>query len=335
MYKTNCNDEAVIRIIGKISQEFTDFDDLQKQITLRKILEEVLYKYEVVTKETGLITTDLDDKLKMYIAVKKLDGLSAKTLKNYHYELTTFGNFMRKPLSSVTTNDLRMFLAVRCKEMKPSSTNSVMSYLKTFFSWLADEEYIPKDPAKRLKPTKEPKRLRHALSDEEVELLRQACVTDREKALIELLVSSGIRLSEAVQINKSSVDWYERSFRVIGKGNKERKVYFSTKAKILLKKYLSTRKDEHEALFVTVRRPYGRLGNRAIQKEVKNIAKRAKFDKSVYPHLFRHSFATHNINSGMPLTVLQQLMGHESPDTTLIYSEVSQENIKHEYMKIS
>lgn len=128
-----------------------------------------------------------------------------------------------------------MFLAVRCKDMKQSSVNGQISILKSFFGWLADEEYIPKNPAKKLKQTKEPKRLRHAMTEEEVELLRQASKTDREKALVEFLISTGCRLSEVVGVNKDDINWYEMSLNVIGKGDKERKVYFSTKAKILLK----------------------------------------------------------------------------------------------------
>jgi integrase/recombinase XerD len=187
----------------------------------------------------------------------------------------------------------------------------------------------------KVKCTKEPKRMRHALTDEEMELLRQACKTDREKAILELLISSGCRLSEITQLNKDSLDWHERSFFVIGKGNKERQVYFSIKAKILLKKYLNSRKDVNSALFVCSKQPHGRLGNRAVEKEIKNIAARAGFDKSVYPHLFRHTYATEKINSGMPLPILQKLMGHSSADTTLVYAEISQENVQHEYKRVS
>ncbi|KIN79772.1 tyrosine-type recombinase/integrase, partial [Clostridium botulinum] len=127
----------------------------------------------------------------------------------------------------------------------------------------------------------------------------------------------------------------EMSLNVIGKGDKERKVYFNTKAKILLKKYLLTREDDNLALFVTSKRPHARLGGRSIQREIKKIAKRAGINKSIYPHLFRHSFATNKLNAGMPMPVIQHLMGHESPATTQIYAQLSEENVKYEYKKIS
>ncbi|WP_061316888.1 site-specific tyrosine recombinase/integron integrase [Clostridium botulinum] len=324
-------DEVVIKLVGKLSLEFSNID----QLKVRQLVEEVLYKYDILPQENALMTSDIEEKIAIYLAAKKLDGLSIKTLKNYRYNLIIFADYLRKPLGTITTMDLRMFLAVRCKNMKATSVNGQISILKSFFGWLHDDEYIPKNPAKKLKQTKEPKRLRHALSEEEVELLRQATKTDREKALVEFLISTGCRLSEVVGVNKGDINWYEMSLNVVGKGDKERKVYFSTKAKILLKKYLLTREDSNEALFVTSKRPHGRLGGRSIQREIKNIAKRAEIDKSIYPHLFRHSFATGKINSGMPLPVLQHIMGHENPSTTQIYAELSEENIKHEYKKIS
>lgn len=335
-FQSNCNEETVIKIVCKLSLEFPELqENLQKQLKVRNVIEEVLYNYDVVTKEKSLVASDMPEKIKMYLAVKRLDGLSEKTLRNYDYQLSIFSRCLIKPLSAITTMDLRMYLTARCKNMKSTSMNGQISILKSFFGWLADEEYIPKNPARKLKQTKEPKRLRHALTDEEIELLRQECKTCREQALVEFLISTGCRLGEVVGINKEDINWYEMSLNVIGKGNKERKVYFSVKAKILLKKYIKTRSDDNPALFVASKAPYGRLGGRSIEREVEKIKNRAGFDKSVYPHLFRHSFATHNINSGMPLQILQHLMGHESPDTTLIYAELNEDNVKHEYKKLS
>lgn len=331
MYSSTSKNEVIIKLIGKLSLEFPEID----QLKVRNVAEEVLYKYDVLPQETSLIASDMEDKLQMYLAVKRLDGLSKKTLSNYEYNLLIFASYLRKPLSTITTSDLRMFLAQRSAEMKSSSMNTQISILKSFFSWLHSEEYILKNPMLKIRSTKEPKRLRTAMTEEEIELLRQACKTDRERALVEFLISTGCRLSEVVEINKSQINWYEMSLNVIGKGNKERKVYFSTKAKILLKKYLSSRKDNNEALFVTSKAPYSRLGGRSIEREIHNIADRAGFTKSVFPHLFRHSFATHKLNSGMSLPVLQHIMGHEDPGTTQIYAELSEENIKHEYRKVS
>lgn len=325
------NNEVIIKLVGKLTLEFPEVD----QLKVRMIAEEILYKYDVLPQETGLITSDIDDKLQMYLAVKKLDGLSVKTLKNYNYNLIIFGGYLKKPLATITTTDLRLYLAARCKGMKASSINGQISILKSFFGWLQIEEYIPKNPMLKIKQTKEPKRLRHAMTDEEVEILKQTCNSSREKALIEFLISTGCRLSEVVGVNKEDINWYEMSLNVIGKGNKERKVYFSIKAKILMKKYLNTREDSNSALFVASKGVHNRLGGRSIQREINNIAFRSGIKKSIYPHLFRHSFATHNLNAGMSLPVLQHIMGHDSPETTLIYAELNDETIKYEYKRIS
>lgn len=331
MYSTNSKNEAIIRLVGRLSLEFPELN----QLKVRNIIEEVLYKYDILPQETALVSSDIEEKIQIYLATKRLDGLSEKTLKNYNYNLIIFANHLRKPLTTINAMDLRMYLAVRCKDLKPSSTNGQISILKSFFGWLHEEEYIPRNPAAKLKQTKEPKRLRNPLSEEEIELIRQACITNREKALFEFAYSTGCRLSEIVGVNKLDINWHEKTLCVIGKGDKEREVCFSTKAKILLKKYLKTRKDANEALFVASKYPHNRLGGRSIEREVAKIAQRAGIGKPVFPHLFRHSFATHKLNSGMPLHMVQYLLGHETPATTQIYAQTSKENVLYEYRKTS
>jgi integrase/recombinase XerD len=279
---SNCNNEIVIKLIGRLSLEFPEMDQLKARI----IIEEVLYKYDVIPQETSVITTDIEEKLQMYLAVKRLEGLSKKTLKNYQYNLLIFGSYLNKPLATVTVTDIRLFLTTRCSKMKASSMNGQITILKSFFGWLVNEEYILKNPMLQIKQTKVPKRIRHAMTDEEVELIRQACETNREKALTEFMISTGCRLSEIVGVNKEDINWHEMSLNVIGKGNKERKVYFNIKAKIMLKKYLEGRSDVNSALFVASKGNHDRLGGRSIEKEIKNISKRAGFEKNQYFHTF-------------------------------------------------
>lgn len=331
MYQTNCNEEAVIKLVGRLSQEFTEFMDLQKQLSLRKFIDETLYKYEILTKETALVASDIEDKMQIFFASKRLDGMSERTIRNYTYILSKFASYLRKPLSSITTMDMRMYLAYISKNVKASTTNAVISCFKSFFSWLVNNEYIIKNPMNQIKLTKVPKRVRKPLSEEEIELLRQACKTDREKCILEFAYSSGCRLSEIIKINISDIDWNDLSLYVIGKGDKERKVRFSIKAKILIQNYLENRRGDNEALFISVKKPFQRIGGRAIEREIDNIAERSVLDKSIHPHLFRHSYATHKLNSGMSLPVLQHLMGHETPSTTQIYAQLNDENIRHEY----
>lgn len=333
MYGTNCTNEAIIKIIGRVTQEFSEFEDLQKQIKLRNTLEESLYKYDIITKETSLIASDIEEKIEIFFASKKLEGMSSKTEKNYRYILVKFASYLKKPISSVTTMDMRMYLSVIGKGLKPGTVNAIIYCFKSFFSWLVNNEYIFKNPMYIIKATKVPKRIRHPLSDEDAELLRIACKKIREKAMVELFLSSGMRLSELCDINKENVNWQEMSINVIGKGNKERFVYFNTKAKIFLQQYINSRTDTNPALFVAEKRPYGRLHGRGVEVAVKRIADRIDGGRHIFPHLLRHTFATQKINAGMPLNIIQDLMGHESPSTTLIYAQISKSNIKHEYNK--
>jgi len=325
------NNEVIIRMVGKLTLEFPDID----QLKVRGIIEESLYKYDVVPQETGLVISDVEDRLQIYLAVKKLDGLAIGTLKNYKENILKFSSMLRKPLATVTTMDLRIFLANRCKNMKPSSTNEQIFILKSFFSWLLIEEYIPKNPTSKLKPTKVPSRLREALSVDEIEILRQNCRNIREKALLEFTYSTGCRLAEIVSVNKEDIDWNNKTLKVIGKGNKERVVCFNTKAKYLLKEYILSREDNNCALFITKKFPNNRLGKRSVEREIKNIAERANLGKSIYPHLLRHSIATHLLAAGMSLHNVQALLGHSDPKTTQIYAETSLENVVYEYKRIS
>lgn len=324
-------EELVVKIIGKLSLEYPTLN----QHKIREILYECINDYEITTRETALVVSDIPDRAAMYLAVKRLDGLSEKTLYNYKLHLERFASIVIKPLSIITTNDVRVYLAMlsRSRDLKQTTLATEISVLKSFFGWLFNEEYITKNPMTKIKSPKKEKRLRKSLNVEELERLRDACKTIRERAILEFLFSTGCRLSELTATNIKDIDWNTQSLHVIGKGNKERVVYFSPKAKIYLQKYLQTRTDNNPALFIASKKPYGRLGNRSIEREINKIAIRAGFDKAVFPHLLRHTMATLALQSGATLTTIQRLLGHEDPGTTEIYAEISDENVKDEYRK--
>jgi len=222
---------------------------------------------------------------------------------------------------------IRIYLG-QFDKLKSSSMAKKLSIIKSFLGWLTSEEIISRDPTKKIKPPKKEKRLPKALLIDELEMIREACTTPRERALIEVMYASGCRLSEVVKMNKEDIDYQSMSTTVIGKGNKERTVYFSAKALYHLKKYLMQRLDSDPALFVTERKPNRRLSSRGIEREVKVIAGKSEVKKNVYPHILRHTFATLLINNGASLVAVQELLGHEDPATTLIYARLSDEKIK-------
>jgi integrase/recombinase XerD len=209
-------------------------------------------------------------------------------LDGYALELRIFAQHVTQPTDMITTADIRAYLG-SFEHLKMSSVSKKLSVLKSFFGWLADEEIIAKDPARRIKPPKKEQRLPKALTIEELEQVRESCVTPRERALVEVLYATGGRLSEIQALNKSDIDYQAMSAKVIGKGNKEREVYLSFKAMYHLKKYLMLRLDENPALFITERQLYRRLSNRGIQRAIAIMASRSGIQKRIHPHTFRHT----------------------------------------------
>lgn len=328
------NDEATIRIIGKLDLLYPGMFD---QALVRQAIEEVLYDYTVDDKETSLAVLDnMRDMILLYLATRKTEGLSNKTLESYGRALVRFADYIRKNVEDVSAMDIRMYLANRSKKnLKNTTLANDTDILRGFFNWLEDEEYIVKSPMKKVKTPKVEKRLREALTKEEFEILRTGAKTLRQKALLELLYSTGCRLEEIEQMKKSDIDWQRLQIRVVGKGNKERIVFINATCQVHLRKYLMSRLDDDPAVFVTERKPIKFMGRRAIQREIKKIVEQSGLKKNVYPHLIRHTFATHMLNSGMNITILQEILGHEDTATTLIYATVDNQTIEHEYRKYS
>ena len=196
------------------------------------------------------------------------------------------------------------------------------------------EDIIRKNPMRKIKSLKfDRMRSRRPLSPEELEQLRDGCQTYKQKALIEFLVSSGCRLGEVVGLRVDQVDWQSRSVVVTGKGDKDRIVYFSVRAKMMLKAYLAQRKGGH-ALFASSRAPYDAMGAAAIQKLVRQIGVQAHEPRRIHPHILRHTFASNAVNGGMKIATIQQLLGHSDPKTTCIYAEMSPKAVQYEYEQI-
>ena len=323
-------------IIIKIMAELGEIVDIEPK-KMRAVLDESFNGYSVEKESYDLVVSDLKEKIKYFLASKKIDGVKMNTLYNYNLKLQHFADRVVKPCSMITTHDIRYYLALISQEkvLKESTMATNFSVLKSFFAWLSNEEIIDKDPMRKLKtPSLNKRNLRKALSGEELEKVRNACNTLREKALVEFLSSSGCRVSELQQLNILDLDLNERSVEVLGKGDKKRVVYFSPRAKLFIQEYIESRKDKNPALFVSERAPYPRLGVRAIQLEVKRLGEEAKLNRKVHPHLLRHTFATLALNSGMDITVIQSILGHESVATTQIYTSLNKDHIKSEYRKL-
>ena len=286
-----------------------------------------------ITKESDEQRSDLHRRIKYYLGAKRIDGLSDKTLGNYRCNLEMFAARVNKSAAKVTTDDIRGYISYldETRHLKDTSLQTHINILRAFFGWLHTEERIKKNPMSKIKSLKlDKKGARQALTVEELERLRDACKTYREKALIEFLVSTGCRLSEVAQLRAADLNLADRSVQVTGKGDKDRVVYFSVRARLMVQEYIVQRKGG-DGLFVSNKSPYEPLKPRAIQRIVRSLSERAGLEGRVHPHLLRHTFATHALNGGMDVTVIQRLLGHEDIATTQIYAELNEEGVSSIY----
>ena len=265
-----------------------------------------------------------------FLVARKLEGLADGTLDQYRMELRKFAKYLDKPSVDATTNDLRSYLT-QFNEMAQRSINRKISTLKAYFTWLVEEEYLEKNPMRKIKAPREPDMLPRNLSHEDVELLRWHPKSPRNQAIMELLVSSGMRIGELVKLNRDDLIMTNRQIRVTGKGNKERLVFFGPIAKFCIISYLNTRKDDNPALLVN---KYGeRLTIRSIEMQIKDQAKKAGIKDKVTPHMLRHTFATGMYEQGADIDFIARLLGHHSTETTRRYTNINGSEMARMYDK--
>ncbi|BBN99696.1 site-specific tyrosine recombinase/integron integrase [Sporolactobacillus terrae] len=269
-----------------------------------------------------------------FLSSKKVEGCSSKSLDYYKKTIDRMLASVGKDLTRITTEDLRNYLAEYHDVRKVSKVtiDNIRRILSSFFSWLEDEELIMKSPVRRIHKVKTDKLVKETYSDEMLEKMRDSCVKSRDLALIDLLASTGMRVGELVKLNKSDINFHERECVVLGKGSKERLVYFDARTKIHLMHYLSERHDKNPALFVALNAPHYRLTIGGVEARLKKIGKSVTEDR-VYPHKFRRTLATAAIDKGMPIEQVQHLLGHQRIDTTLQYAMVNQVNVKNAHRK--
>ena len=295
----------------------------------------IMREYDVQTAQV-YDRSNLPRRVEAFLAAKRIDGCRPKTIKGYRERLKMFMTQCSKPVQAITTDDLREYLAYLVDErhLMDNSVQAHINTLRSFFSWLVDEDNIRKSPMRKIKSLKIDKlRSRHPLTAEQLELVRDGCRGYKEKTLVEFLVSSGCRVSEVAGLRVDDIDWRDRKCKVIGKGNKERTVYFSVRAKLMLQLYIAERRGG-EALFASSRAPYEPLTDRGIEKMISKLGKRIGMERPLYPHLMRHTFASHALNCGMELTIIQHLLGHSDPKTTLIYAEIDPIRVQYEYNRM-
>lgn len=262
------------------------------------------------------------------------EGFSPHTIGRYRLQIQLMiRDLGDMPVDQLTLEHLRGYIALHAHRLKSSTTANRVRVLKSFCKWMVEEDILLRNPAAKLKEPKLPARIPKALPFDDLERVRDACVSLRERALVELLFATGCRASEMSSIRRDDVDWNRRSIIVMGKGSKEREVYFGARAALRLRQYLDGRTDDHPNLFVTEKGPIGPLKPRQIWWEVKQVARRVGLGKRVWPHVFRHTLGTTLLNQGAPLVVVQQVLGHAKAETTQIYAHLSGANRQAAYQR--
>jgi len=310
--------------------DFNQLRDIENSLYLQ------LKDYDLIQiSDERQLTTDISPDIRayqMFFVAKKIEGLSEKSLIYYRLIINKFMQTITKPFSVITTDDVRYYFATRQNVSLVTITNE-RRILLSFFGWLAGEEYISKNPVLRIKNIKQPKVIKKPFTQIEIEELRDACNNIRNRAIIEVLLSTGMRCNELCTASISDVDFSSGEITVTGKGNKQRICYLNASAKKRLKDYLESRKDNYPSLFVPHKiGKHTRLLNGAILNIVHSIGKTANI-QNVHPHRFRRTAATIALQRGMPVEQVRVLLGHEKIDTTVKYAITADETVKQSHAR--
>ena len=303
---------------------------------VRDAITAVIVNYDVSPRNTDIVLASdvISQELKYFLVTKKIEGKSEATLKQYFHSLKRFSEKVRKATRDIRTEDIRLYLYQLSNETKMSdvSLENQRVYICNFFHWAAANGYIDKDPAISIAPIKCEKKIRKPLSDTEIERLRMACKSLKEKAIVDVLYSTGCRVSELINIKISDIDYEKREVQLYGKGKKQRIGYLNARAILNIRFMIGQRDYESEYLFESDRAPHTRISARRVEAIVKELGKRASIE-NVFPHRIRHTTATDALKRGMAVEQVQQLLGHERIETTLEYAKVSREEVKEKHAK--
>ena len=321
------------KVIKEIEQKMASILNNEQKEKLKEVLLYTFYNIEVTSIKDELVE-DTTDYAKMFIAAKRIEGCSERTLNYYETTIKTMVDKLSKKVNSIETEDLRNYLSEYQAKNNCSKVtiDNVRRILSSFFAWLEDEDYIMKSPVRRIHKVKATQTVKETYTDEELEEMRDACVEIRDLAMVDFLASTGVRVGELVNLDRVDIDMQERSCVVLGKGGKEREVYFDARTKIHLQNYLNSRTDNNTALFVSLLRPYDRLKISGVEIRLRELGKRINI-KKIHPHKFRRTMATKAIDKGMPIEQVQVLLGHRKIDTTLQYAMVNQNNVRNSHKK--
>lgn len=306
---------------------------------VQNILVIKLEAYDITKKSTELTIVDENSSstlIKKFFATKRLEGLAESSIKLYYPYIQKLISALNKPIAEITTYDIRYFLAQykEVRQIKNITLDNMRKCYSSFFGWLSDEGFIKKNPCRSVKAIKHVKQTRKAYTHEEREKIKEKCTSLRDLALTEFLYATGCRVSEVVNLDITDINFLTKELSVVGKGNKERKVYLTDVAMMHLMNYLNSRKDSSPALFVHNRKPFNRLHKGGIEAILRRLGKLAGVS-SVIPHRYRHTLATNMLTRGAALQEVQAILGHSDIRVTQVYAQTNQQNVKFAHSKFA
>jgi len=334
------------KIIENVVNEMLPHLDDKQLEQLQNVLYINFHNVEVKEEHYELADTGIDGdeaKVRMFIASKKAVNRQTKTLMQYTREIYSMLDFLGKRLEDITGMDLRYYYGVMRERrgIKMSTMQTRLHYLSSFWDFMITEELVKSNPVKKVGLLKLEKVIKKPFSSEEMEALRINCDGLRNRALVEFMYSTGVRVSELVSLNVQDIEMGKQRLVVYGKGSKERRSYLTDSANFYLKRYLKQRcmddgismeELRRKPLFVTLDHPHGRLTVAGVQYMLRSLGKRAGLE-NVHPHRFRRTIATDLLNKGVPIEQVKEFLGHEKLDTTMLYCTIKEESVQASHRK--
>lgn len=324
--------EKVVNQVLYCMQDVISADQLSE---LRSVLQNVLCTYHIESErqDVMVVNDSWQDDLEEYLMSKALEGKSPATVKRYRYELSRLLSYINKAVVNITDADISGYLRAykKLRSICNQTLKNVRAVYSSFFVWLRDRDRIRRNPMVLVEQIKVEKTIKKPYTDTERELMLRNCKTIRDKAIMEFLYSTAVRVSELAALNREDIRFSSKDLTVFGKGSKERVTYLNERSHMYLKEYLESRSDDNPALFVSEKAPHQRLGKTGIEDIVRRTGQRAGVH--AYPHRFRRTAATNALNRGMPVQEVAQLLGHVKLETTMVYCTVERESVQFHHKK--